>query len=313
MPTHDEIEAAARRLQPFLRHTPVLELAPGDILPGVPAVLKLEFLQHSGSFKARGAFNKLLTSDVTETGVAAASGGNHGAAVAYAARALGHAATIFVPAPTPAAKLDRIAAYGARIVQGGAAYADALEACRAFQAQTGALDVHAYDEPAVLAGQGTLAAEMAASAPGLTHVLVAVGGGGLIGGVASWYRGTGTVVVGVEPQNCPTWHDARRNGGPLPVSVSGIASDSLGAGVLGGLSYRVLSETGAQSVLVDDDAIRAAQAWLWDRLRIVSEPGGAVALAPLLNGAWVPPAGARVGVVLCGANTDPGSVSRETT
>lgn len=311
MLSHTMLAEAAERLRGRIRRTPVLALDAGELPGGAPVVLKLEFLQHSGSFKARGAFNRMLTADVPAAGVAAASGGNHGAAVAYAARALQQAATIFVPGPTSAAKLERIASYGAVVRQGGADYAEALDRCRVFQAETGALDVHAYDEEAVLAGQGTIGLEMRREA--LTHVLVAVGGGGLIGGMAAALDGSGVQVVGVEPEACPTFRAARLAGAPVDVGVAGVAADSLGARRLGSLSFDWLRRAGAESVLVSDAAIRGAQGWLWERLRVIAEPGGATALAALLSGAWLPPSPAcRVGVVLCGANADPGLVSRET-
>ena len=271
--------------------------------------LKLEFLQHSGSFKARGAFNRLLTAVVPAAGVIAASGGNHGAAVAYAARQLGHAATIFVPGPTPGAKVARIRSYGAEIMQGGAAYADAWEACQTHQASTGALNVHAYDDPDVVSGQGTAGLELLADTPGVTHVLVSVGGGGLLSGIAAALEGSVVQVIGVEPFGCPTLHAALAAGAPVAVEVGGLAADSLGARTLGQIGFEIARRTGVQSVLVDDAAIQAAQRWLWERLRIVAEPGGAAALAAVLSGAWQAPAGSQVAVLLCGANTDPASVS----
>lgn len=301
------IEAAAARLAPYLRRTPILR--PGT-LPGLPAdlVLKLELLQASGSFKPRGAFNRMLTATVPKAGVVAASGGNHGAAVAFAAQTLGVAAEIFVPAPTPATKLDRIAGYGARVVQGGASYAEAAAACAARQQETGALNVHAYDDAAVLAGQGTVGMEFAAQAPELTHVLVAVGGGGLIGGVAGWYGGSAQVIA-VEPENCPALSRALAAGKPVEAPVSGLAVDSLGARQVGALMFPVAAAHVAQSVLVPDAAIADAQRVLWDACRLIAEPGGATALAALLCGAFVPPPGARIGVVVCGANTDPGKIA----
>jgi threonine dehydratase len=270
--------------------------------------LKLELLQHAGSFKPRGAFNRMLSAAIPKAGVIAASGGNHGAAVAYAARALGVPAEIFVPATTPAAKVDRIAGYGAQVVRGGAAYAEAAQACRERQRQTGALDVHAYDHEDVLCGQGTLARELEMQAPDLTHVLVATGGGGLIGGVAAWYAGS-AAVISVEPEGCPTLHTALRAGEPVDVAVSGLAADSLGARRCGSLMFAVAQRYVADSLLVTDEAILVAQRMLWDRFRLIAEPGGATAAAALLSGAWVPPEGARVGVVVCGANTDPAKVA----
>jgi threonine dehydratase len=295
---------ASHRLVPHLRRTPMLRLGPE--LPG-SVTMKLELLQHSGSFKARGAFNRLLSGPVAAAGVAAASGGNHGAAVAYAAQKLGHPATIFVPGPTPAAKVARIGSYGARVVRGGDSYADALTACLAFAAESGAINIHAYDELAVLSGQGTIGLEIEADAPDVTHVLVAVGGGGLIGGIASWFADTDVEIVGVEPLACPTMHAALAAGGPVAVAVGGVAVDSLGARVAGSLMLEAVRRATVTSVLVDDAAITAAQAWAWEHLRLVLEPGGATALAPLLSGDWAPAPDARVVVVLCGAN-----VSRET-
>lgn len=267
--------------------------------------LKLELLQHAGSFKPRGAFNRILSAEtVPEAGVIAASGGNHGAAVAYAARALGLRAEIFVPDLASAAKRARIESLGATLVQGGATYSEALDASRARQAETGALEVHAFDHEAVLAGQGTVGREFEADAPELTHVLVAAGGGGLIGGMSAWYAGR-TKLVAVEPANCPSLHDALAAGRPVPAPVSGVAADALGARQVGALMFPLAQLYVSEAVLVADDAILAAQRLLWDRLRLVVEAGGATALAALLSGAWVPPEGARVGVLICGANTDP--------
>ena len=279
-------------------------------------MLKLELLQHAGSFKPRGAFNRILAAQVPPSGVIAASGGDHGAAVAYVAQQLGMRAEIFVPELTPQAKRDRIASYGAEVVRTGATYSEALEASRARQTETSALEVHAYDHADVLAGQGTLGREIEAEAPDLTHLLIAVGGGGLIGGIAGWYAARANVVA-VEPELCPALHDALDQGRPVPAHVGGVAADSLGARQVGGLMFDVARSFVRRSVLVPDEAIRAAQRALWDRLRLIVEPGGATAFAALLSGAWVPPEGARVGVVVCGANAEPGhdhdlSVSRET-
>ncbi len=305
MTNRSAIAAAARRIAPYVRHTPILRL--GEAAFGVPVTLKLELLQHTGSFKPRGAFNRLLTADLPAGGVIAASGGNHGAAVAYAARELGVTAEIFVPATTPKTKTDRIASYGARVVQGGAAYAEALAASRVRQAQTGALEVHAYDHEAVLAGQGTVGREFETDAPDLTHILVATGGGGLIGGVAAWYAGS-AAVISVEPEGCPGLHNALAAGQPVDAPVGGLAADALGARQVGRLMFPVAQAHVAAAVLVDDAAIAAAQRWLWEQCRLIAEPGGATALAALLSGRFVPPEGARVGVVVCGGNTDPSKV-----
>ena len=309
----NEIAEAAIRISSHVRHTPILRVDMAEFggnASGLnfPLCLKLELLQHAGSFKPRGAFNRLLCAANPPSAVIAASGGNHGAAVAYAARALGIRAEIFVPGPTPAAKVARIASYGAQVVQGGDAYSDALEASRIRQIETGALEVHAYDDPDVMAGQGTVGREFEADAPDLTHILVATGGGGLIGGIAAWYASR-AAVISVEPEGCPTLHSALAAGAPVAAAVGGVAADSLGARQVGALMFPIAVAHVALAVLVSDAAILKAQRLLWDRLRLIAEPGGATALAALLSGAFVPPAGARVGVIICGANTDPAKVA----
>jgi len=304
----DQISSAAARIAAHVRHTPVLRLQPGELGLDHPLTLKLELLQHAGSFKPRGAFNRILQAGLAPGGsVIAASGGNHGAAVAYAAAQLGLRAEIFIPMLTTPAKRARIESLGGVVVQGGETYAEALAASRARQAETGALEVHAYDHPHVLAGQGTVGLEFEADAPELTHLLVATGGGGLIGGIAAWYQSR-VQVISVEPEGCPALHDALLAGQPVPAPVGGVAADSLGARQVGALMFHVARSHVAQAVLVPDAAIKAAQRLIWDRLRLISEPGGATALAALLCGAFTPPAGSRVGVLLCGSNTDPALV-----
>jgi threonine dehydratase len=301
--TRERILATERLIRPYIRHTPMLHADLGDFdRPAHPVALKLEFLQHAGSFKPRGAFAHLLSRPLPAAGVVAASGGNHGAAVAYAARALGVTCTIFVPEVSSPAKIARIRGYGADLVVTGARYADALAASEAFAAETGALGVHAYDQPKTLLGQGTVGMEVAADAPVLDTLLVAVGGGGLIGGIAAWFRGA-VKVVAVEPEAAPTLHDALAAGRPVEAPAGGIAADSLAPRQVGALMFPIAQAFVAASVLVSDAAILAAQAVLWDRLRIVVEPGGAAAFAALLEGAYRPSAGERVGVLLCGANT----------
>ena len=307
MVSRADIAAAATRIALHVRHTPVLRVVGAELGVACPVVLKLELLQHTGSFKPRGAFNRLLSDRLPTAGVIAASGGNHGAAVAYAARTLSAPAEIFVPVLTPAAKVARIAGYGARVVQTGETYAEALTASRLRQSETGALEVHAYDHADVLAGQGTVARELEQDAPELTHVLVATGGGGLIGGMAAWYAG-GARVISVEPAACPALHDALRAGRPVNAPVSGVAADSLGARQVGGLMFPLAQRFVTEAVLVSDTAIAEAQRLLWERFRLIAEPGGATALAALLSGAFVPPDGARVGVLVCGGNTDPTTV-----
>lgn len=309
MINRSDIAAAAARIGGYVRHTPLLRLGAAELGVDHPIALKLELLQHAGSFKPRGAFNRLLSERPPAAGVIAASGGNHGAAVAYAARELGVTAEIFVPTITSKAKVARIASYGARVMQTGATYAEALKASRERQAETSAMEVHAYDHPDVLAGQGTVAREFEQDAPDLTHVLVATGGGGLIGGMAAWYAGS-VQVVSVEPEACPSLHDALHAGHPTEAPVGGRAADSLGARQVGNLMFPIAQAYVAVAVLVPDDAIAAAQRLLWDRLRLVAEPGGATALAALLCGAFKPPAGAQVGVLICGANTDPASITQ---
>jgi threonine dehydratase len=308
-PTRQSISAAARRIAPHIRRTPVMRMGGGDLGLDLPLILKLELLQATGSFKPRGAFNRMLSATLPAAGVATASGGNHGAAVAYAARALGVTAEVFCPIGTPATKTSRIEGYGAALHKVGAAYDEAREASEARAAETGALIVHAYDQPEVLAGQGTVGLELEADAPEATHVLVATGGGGLIGGIAGWYAGTPVQVISVEPESCPTLATALKQGCPVPCPVGGVAADSLGARQVGSLMFAVAKDHVAQAVLVPDEAIRDAQRRLWHALRLVAEPGGATALAALTSGAWVPPAGARVAVVVCGSNTDPSSVT----
>jgi threonine dehydratase len=300
------IAAAARRIAGDVRRTPLLAM------PGW-GILKLEMLQLAGSFKPRGAFNRMRAAGAGPAGVIAASGGNHGVAVAAAAQSLGLEAEIFVPEISAEAKRARIRSFGAKLVVGGASYDEARQASEARAAETGALVVHAYDQPEVLAGQGTAALEWEEQAPELTHLLVAVGGGGLIGGIAAWHRASGVTLVAVEPDGCPCLHAALAAGHPVPAPVGGLAADSLGARQVGALMFPMAAELRATGrlapVLVTDEAIRAAQHALWQNARLLAEPGGATALAALLSGAWVPPAGAKVGVLVCGANTDPGSVA----
>jgi threonine dehydratase len=308
MNMRSDITTAAARIAEHIRHTPILRCRGGELGTGFSVTLKLELLQHAGSFKPRGAFNRLLSTGLPTAGVIAASGGNHGAAVGYVARVLGAAAEIFVPTSTPPAKVARIAGYGARVVQSGATYAEALAASRDRQVETGALEVHAYDHRDVLAGQGTVGRELEHEAPDLTHILVATGGGGLIGGIAGWYAGSAKV-ISVEPEGCPALHNALKAGRPVEAPVGGLAADSLGARQVGNLMFPIAQAHVAAAVLVPDAAIAAAQRLIWDRTRLIAEPGGATALAALLCGAFTPPSGARVGVVVCGANADPAAMA----
>lgn len=300
MITREAISRAAARIAPHVRRTPVIDVAVADV--ALPVTLKLELLQHAGSFKSRGAFNTLLQASVGQGGVATASGGNHGAAVAYASRQLGHPAKIFVPEIASPAKVARIASYGAQIVQKGANYSEALALCEDWIAASGATSVHAYDAEATLEGQGTLARELEAQAPGIDTLLVAVGGGGLIGGIAAWYQSK-VKVVGVEPRTCNTLHAALAAGERVQVKPSGLATDSLGASMVGRLMFEIAKDHIAEVALVSDDDIRTAQRHLWREMQLVTEPGGAAAFAALLSGAYKPEKDERVAVVVCGANT----------
>ena len=299
-------EAIARTyplIRPYIRRTPVIEVDGADFgLDGIRLVLKLEFLQHSGSFKARGAFTNLLQRKIPAAGVVAASGGNHGAAVAFAAMRLGKPARIFVPAVASQAKLDRIRGYGADLVVIGDRYADALAASEEWALQSGALPVHAYEQVETLWGQGTVGLEFEEQDPAVDTVLVAVGGGGLIGGIAAWYGGR-TKVVGVEPELAPTLYRALAAGRPVDAPAGGIAADSLAPRRVGELMFPIAQAHVSEVVLVPDEAIVAAQVALWKTLRVVAEAGGAAAFAAVLSGRYRFASGERVGVVVCGANT----------
>ncbi|WP_423068598.1 threonine/serine dehydratase [Devosia sp. CN2-171] len=302
IPDRNAVRATEAVIRSHVRRTPVIETAPEDFgLRGAPLAFKLEFMQHSGTFKARGAFANLLLREGAERGVVAASGGNHGAAVAFAAMKLGIKAHIYVPRISSPAKIDRIKQYGAEITVGGEAYADAYAASRTFAAEHGLIEVHAYDGFETLSGQGMVGLEWLEQSPGIDTLLVAVGGGGLIGGIAAAAEGK-VRIMGVEPENAATLYEATKAGHPVDVPVSGVAADSLGARRIGALCF-ALSGYIDRTVLVTDEAIVAAQKKIWDVLRVVAEPGGAAALAALLSGRYVPAPGERVGVLLCGANT----------
>jgi threonine dehydratase len=301
--TRAEIGTTYPRIAPNVRRTPLLEIAAEDIgHAGFTLVLKLEHTQHSGSFKARGAFANLVLRQVPPAGVAAASGGNHGAAVAYAAHRLGHKARIFVPEISSPAKIARIRGYGADLVVGGKVYADALAACEAHIAASGALSIHAFDQVETMLGAGSVGLELEEQAPQLDSLLVAVGGGGLIGGIAAWYEGR-IKVIAVEPRLAPTLNMAFAAGRPVDAPMGGIAADSLAPKRIGALVFPIAQKHVAQSVLVEDEAIARAQQVLWETVRLVAEPGAAAPLAALINKAYVPAHGERVGVLVSGANT----------
>lgn len=308
MVTAEDIRLAYDRIRPYIRRTPLLKPGAGTFGVDHAVSLKLELLQHSGSFKPRGAFNNLLSRTVPAAGVTAASGGNHGAAVAYAAKVLGHKARIFVPEISAPAKIARIRDAGAELVVEGARYDDALALSNAYAEKTGALVVHAFDSDETMAGQGTTALEWEADAPDLDTVLVAVGGGGLIAGIAAWYANR-VKVVSVEPETSRALQAAIAAGGPVDVSVAGVAADSLGARNVGERVYAVASRYVAETVTVSDEAILETRRLLWRDVRLVAETGGATALAALVAGAYRPAPAERVGVLICGSNTDPATVA----
>ncbi|MBR2690051.1 MAG: threonine/serine dehydratase [Aquamicrobium sp.] len=301
--TPERISRTEALIRPHVRRTPVLSIDMVDFgHAAFPVRLKLECLQHSGSFKARGAFSNLLQRDVPKAGVAAASGGNHGAAVAYAAMRLGVPATIFVPSVSPKAKTDRIRRYGAELVIAGDRYADALAASEAHVARTGAMSVHAFEQVETMLGQGTLGLEIEQDLPDIDTLLVAVGGGGLIGGIAAWLDGR-VRIVAVEPEGSPTLHNAFAAGQPVDAPTEGIAADSLAPKRVGSLMFPIAQNYIERSILVSDDDIVAAQKALWDAVRVATEPGGAAAFSALLSGRYQPAPGERVAVLVCGANT----------
>jgi len=298
----ERIAETERHIRPFVRRTPVIAVNGADFgLGDVPVHLKLELLQHTGSFKVRGAFANLLLRNVPAVGVAAASGGNHGAAVAYAAMKRGVRARIFVPSVASPSKIARIRDYGADLVIAGERYADALAESEKWIAESGAMPIHAYDQVETLLGQGTVGLELEAQTDGLDTLLVAVGGGGLIGGIAAWYAGR-IRIIGVEPETAPTLFRALAAGQPVDAEAGGIAADSLAPRRVGTLMFPIAQKFVDRVVLVPDAEIRQAQIALWKTLRIVAEPGGAAAFAALLAGKYRPARGERMGVLVCGGN-----------
>ncbi len=309
-----EIDSAWQRLNErsghFLRQTPLWKLpaaALGVAAPGAEVWLKLEHLQVSGSFKARGMMNRLLANAIPESGVIVASGGNAGIATTAAARALGVRCEVYLPGVSPEAKRARLRALGAEVVVVGQLYPDALAACLARQTETGALLTHAYDQPEVVAGAGTLGREIEAQGGLPDAVLVSVGGGGLIGGLAGWFEQRARVIA-LEPEGAPTLFRAREAGAPVDVEVGGIAADSLGARRIGAIAWDIAQRHVADALLLSDEAIRAAQQWLWKEMKLAVEPAAALPLAALQTGAYVPRAGEKVCLIVCGANVDPATV-----
>ncbi|MBW6423404.1 threonine/serine dehydratase [Rhizobium sp. XQZ8] len=301
--TQDRIAEAEKLIRPFIRRTPVMRVDMRDFgAVAMPVDLKLELLQHSGSFKVRGAFTSLLTREVPAVGVVAASGGNHGAAVAYAARERGVPAHIFVPSVASPAKIDKIRSYGAELVVGGDRYADALAASEIYVEKSGALPIHAYDQAETMIGQGTLGKEIEEDLPQMTTLIVAVGGGGLIGGVASWMRGR-VKIVAVESDGAPTLYEAFKAGKPVDAPAGGIAADSLAPKQVGQMMFPVAQKFVQPPILVTDEDILNAQKALWSGARLVTEPGGAAAFAALQSGKYVPGPDEKVCVLVCGSNT----------
>ncbi len=301
--TRTAIEAVEPLIRPFLRMTPVISLDRSELgLPPGPLTIKLEQLQHTGSFKARGAFANLLLRPVPAAGVVAASGGNHGAAVAYAAGVLGIPARIFVPTVSSAAKVSRIRGYGADLVVAGATYSDALALSERWAADSGALRVHAFDQVETMLGAGTLALELIRQAPGATTVLAGIGGGGLLSGIAGAYAGRARL-VGAEPDGAPTMTEALKAGRPVDAVTGSVAVDSLAPRRVGALTFSMISHHAERVVLVSDEAIARAQQLLWDRLRVVAEPGACAALAALLAGRYETGPDEHVALVVSGANT----------
>jgi threonine dehydratase len=301
--TPERIVEVHQRITPHIRRTPIVQVDGSDFgLDAMSLVMKLELLQHAGSFKARGAFANLLLREIPAAGVVAASGGNHGVAVAFAAHRLRIPATIFVPTISSPAKIARIHELGADLVVTGDRYADALAASEEWRATTGAMPIHAFEQAETLLGQGTLGKELEEQTPDLDTLLVAVGGGGLIGGIAAWYQGR-IAIVAVEPELAPTLTDALKAGRPVDAPTGGIAADSLAPRQIGSLMFPIAQHYIHSTILVSDDAIHQAQEQLWKGLRIVAEPGGATAFAALIGGGYQPQPGERVGVLICGGNT----------
>lgn len=301
VPSRADIEAAAALIDGRVRRTPVVEL---EYAPGRTATLKLELLQHAGSFKPRGAFTSVLGAARAPERIVAASGGNHGLAVAHVGAASGIRTDVFVPQSAPAVKVAGIRARGAEVHLVGTTYAEASVASAGFAAQTGAFAVSAYDSLPTVTGQGTLGREIEEQVPDTETILVAVGGGGLLGGVAAWWASRARVVA-VEPEGCPTLYAAMEAGEPVTIEVGGLAADSLGASRIGAIGLAAAQQAGVTPVLVSAADIVAARELLWRELRVAAEPGGAAALAALLSGVHVPTAGERVVVIICGGNADP--------
>ena len=297
------IAKAHSEIEEYIRKTPVITLPEGAFGIEAHLTLKLELMQHSGSFKARGAFNRILQNTVPPSGVIAASGGNHGGAVAYAARRLGYPAEIFVPTICSPTKVQRLKDYGAQVTIIGRDYIEALGECDRRARETQSLIVHAFDQSEVIAGQGTVGLELEKQAPGLDTVLVSVGGGGLIAGISAWYQNR-IQVVSIEPEKAPTLHASLSAGKQVEVEVGGIAADALGSRRVGAMMLPIAQQYVSQTVLVDEESIIKAQQLLWDELRIAAEPAGVVPIAALISGRYSPSPDEKVGIIICGGNVD---------
>lgn len=301
IPMHDDVLAARERIEGGVRRTPVLEMTTGDLDVAGRVLLKLELLQHTGVFKARGALNTLRTVDVPRDGVVAASGGNHGAALAWAAGTAGVPAAVFVPSTSPQLKIDRIRSYGAEVIVVDGYYPDAYAECQRWSAERDVLEVHAYDTPTVVAGQGTVGLEIVEDVPDVTSVLMSCGGGGLYAGIALGIDSHARAVP-VEPERCPTLHTALAAGEPSRTEVGGVAADSMGAAFAGQIAFDVARRRNEAPVLVPDEVIVEARRYLWERCRVLAEPGGAAAFAALLSGAYRPDSDTTTVVVVSGGN-----------
>jgi len=308
VPDADDVAAAAERIRGHVRRTPVIELSPGTLGVDAPLLLKLELLQHAGSFKPRGLFNRALTQDVPPAGLVIASGGNAALALLHVGKQLGHAVEVFVPETAPAAKVTKLHRYGARVHQVGSTFAEALVACEQRSEQTGALLMHAYDQPEVVAGQGTVGLELEQQCEGVDTVLVACGGGGLVGGIAAWFAQR-VRVIAVEPEGSPTLAAARAAGERVVIEPGGIGADALGASQIGAIAWEIAQRSIDEVVVVPGQSLLDARQRLWDELRICAEPGTAAALAALVEGLYRPAPGERVAVIVCGGNSDPSTLT----
>jgi threonine dehydratase len=302
VPTRNDIAAARERIRSYVRITPVLDVVVPTPTGERRVVFKLECLQETGSFKPRGAFNSLL--QTKSSTIVACSGGNHGLAVAFAAHRLGKRAVIVVPKSAALNKVEAMRVLHAEVHLEGDVPSEAFLLAEKLSVEHDWPLIHPYDQFNTVAGAGTHGLELREQAPDVSHWLIAVGGGGFLAGNALALDGSNSVAVAVEPQGCPGLFEAQRNGGPIAVPASGAARTSLGAPALGEIAWEAVRDRVGPCTLVTEDAIVQAQAWLWKSVRLATEPGGATALAALRSGAWAPPAGASIGVVLCGANTD---------